>query len=77
MSIRSWLAKPGVERSLHDRFAIFWVTHVPIAVVAYFLLGFETFVKVSLLYTVLASIWANVASHWTGGIAARSREENS
>ena len=61
------------QRSL----AIFWGTHVPVAIVAYIVLPTEVFVAVSLLYTVIASIWANVASHWAADFAEQAAKETS
>lgn len=55
--------------------AIFWASHIPVAIVAYVLLPRELFIALSLLYTVIASIWANMASHWAGAIAARGNEK--
>lgn len=71
--------------SLRDRFtsarlvniwlAVFWACHVPIGILAFILLPRDVFIAVSLLYTVIASQWANIASHWAAALAARAEEK--
>lgn len=55
--------------------AIFWASHIPVAVGAYFLLPRETFVALSLLYTVIVSQFNLVGTHWGAAIAARVNEK--
>lgn len=55
--------------------AVFWASHVPLAIIAYLVLPRDMFIAVSLLYCVIASQWANIASHWAAAIAARAEEK--
>jgi hypothetical protein len=67
--------RPEVIKSANGWLAIFWATHIPLAVWAFFALPRETFIALSLLYTVIASQWANVASHVAGWVAGRVEVE--
>lgn len=69
------VANPARERRLNMWGAIFWASHVPIGIVAYVLLPRDVFMAIALLYTVIASQWANIASHWAAAIAARAEEK--
>lgn len=62
--------------SRQRKLAIFWAIHIPIAIAAFFLMGYEAFVKASLLYTVMASQWANVASHWAADYAEQAATDD-
>ena len=62
-------------KRINEWLAIFWASHIPVAIAAYLLLPRDLFIALSLLYTVIASIWANIASHWAAAIAARVGEK--
>jgi len=61
--------------SRQRKLAIFWASHIPIGILAYLLLPRDVFIAASLLYTVIASQWANVASHWAADFAEQAAQE--
>jgi hypothetical protein len=76
---RSSHASPEAIKAVHGWLAVFWASHIPPAFVAYFVMERSAFIALSLLYTVVASQWANVATHFTGWVAGRievHQEEN-
>jgi hypothetical protein len=72
VSLRGKLAN---ARIVNIWLAVFWACHVPIGIIAYLVLPRDVFIAVSLLYCVIASQWANIASHWAAAIAARAEEK--
>lgn len=54
---------PKAIKSLNGWLTVFWIAMVPLALL--------TSLKTSLLFVVLISLWANIASHFAGWVAGR------
>lgn len=67
------LFPPKEERTPQWFLAWFWAAQVPPAIALYFVLDFETFVKVFTLYTAVLSQLALVATYRGAHIARRTR----
>ncbi len=67
-------------KSINGWLVVFWLANIPPVVVLYLTVGPDTFVRVTMLYVALISIWANVAAHFgaweTGRVEVRQEEQN-
>lgn len=61
---------PKGMKSINKRLAWFWAVQVVPITVLYFLMDPDEFVRTMALYLAIASIWANVAGHWSTAQAA-------
>jgi uncharacterized membrane-anchored protein YitT (DUF2179 family) len=63
--------EPATIKRAHGWLTWFFLANLPPFVAAYLVLDQQTFVKVSLLYLGLISIWACIATHAVGWLAGR------
>ena len=65
------MTSPSAIKTLNLWLTMFWILNLPPVIVLYFTMPSEEFQRKMLLYLVIVSIWANLASHFSGWVAGR------
>jgi hypothetical protein len=73
-----WIKSPDSMKKFHERSTFFWLFHIPIATFLYFFFP-EFWDKISVLYLVYVSQYANIVGHissWQSVRVEKKQDEN-